>query len=691
MRQSLLATLATAALAFMGGHAQADEGMWTFDAFPKAKMQATYGFAPDQAWLDKVQQSAVRLSVGCSASFVSKQGLILTNWHCVTDCVANLSSAQNNYAQNGFLAASFKDERPCPGLEAEVLVKITDKTAEVQRATQNVAPDKVAQVRAQTIARLEEEACVNLKKVPFRCSMVSLFRGGQYKIYTYRNYKDVRLVFSPENAIGFFGGDPDNFNFPRYNLDGAFLRAYENNAPVKTSTHLPWSKDAPKEGDIVFVAGNPGSTQRLRTISQLIFERDYVLHTRQLIRAELRGRLVEYGTKGAEQKRSAEKLLLELENSYKAQFGQQKALMDPDFFAIKAKEEADLIARVRADPALSAKIGDPWGEIDAALKSQRDLFLQHEFLEARAGSVSSLFGQARRLVRVAYERAKPESERLPGYNAANIENLSRQLLIEVPVYRDIEAIGLELWLVKLREFMTADAPAVKRLLGNQSPEALARDGVAQTKLDQKAVRQALLDGGKAAIDASTDPLIVLARRGEADARAAAVRMDEAVNGPMSRAAERIAQARFAVYGDSVYPDATFNLRLSYGVVKGWSHAGVQVPALTTIEGYFARGTGAPPFEIAPSWAAARNTLDMSIPFNMSTTNDIVGGNSGSPVIDRIGRVVGAAFDGNIHSLGGSYAYDGRLNRSVIVTSAALTEALSKVYKAERLVAELGQN
>lgn len=690
MRRSVLAMIGTA-FVVGGTPAFADEGMWTYDAFPSATMRATYGLAPDQKWLDKVRLSAVRLNSGCSASFVSGQGLVLTNWHCVTECVANLSSAQKDYGKDGFLALALKDEQACPGVEADVLIKITDKTANVQQATRAVAADKIAITRAQTIARLEEEGCASLDKDRYRCAIVTLFRGGQYKLYTYRTYKDMRLVFSPENAMGFFGGDPDNFNFPRFNLDGAFLRAYEDNKPVRPQAHLPWSVAAPKEGDVVFVAGNPGTTQRSRTTSQLAFERDYILHTRNIIRAELRGRLIEYGTKGGEQKRSAEKLLLELENSFKAQFGQQKALMDPDFFAIKAREEAELIARVRADPALSAKIGDPWGDIDKALIAQRDLFLTHEFLEARAGSVSSLYGQARRLVRMAYEAAKPEKERLPGYSDAALVGQARQVLVEVPVYRDIETIGLELWLVKVREFLTADAPVVKRLLENGSPEDIAAHAIANTKLDQKSARQALIDGGKAAIDASTDPLIVLARRAEADARAVNVRMDQAVNGPMSAAAERIAQARFAVYGNSVYPDATFTPRISYGVVKGWSHAGVDVPAQTNIAGYFARATGAQPFVAAPSWLAARAQLNPETPFNMVTTNDIVGGNSGSPVIDRAGRVMGAAFDGNIHSLGGSYAYDGRLNRSVIVTSAALTEALSKVYKAERLVAELGQN
>ncbi len=677
-----------AAVLMMSSGARADEGMWTFDAFPAAKMQAKYGFAPDQAWLNRVQQSAVRLTSGCSASFVSGTGLIMTNWHCVSDCVANLSSADKDYGLNGFLAATLTDEKTCPGMEAEVLVSITDVTTKVKAATEGVALANVAQARSVAIARLEDEACATSDKEKFRCDIISLFRGGQYKVYKYRTYKEVRLAFAPENAMGFFGGDPDNFNFPRFNLDGAFLRAYENGAPVVTPVHLPWTTETPAENDIVFVAGNPGSTERLRTTSQLKFQRDYVLNTRQLVRAELRGRLVEHRTKGPEQKRSAEDTLFGVENSYKAQYGQQRALMDPQFFAIKEREEAELKRRVRANPALLREIGNPWTEIDQALVIQRELFLQNEFLEARAGSISSLYGTARQLVRMANERTKPAADRLAGYSDSALVNLERQILTEVPVYKDQEVIGLELWLSKAREFLTADDPAVKRLLGAESPEGLAARAIASTKLDQKSERQALITGGKAAIDASTDPLIVLARRGETDARAINVRMNQQVNGQISRAAERIAKARFAVYGNSVYPDATFTLRLSYGVVKGWTYAGVTVPPTTNIGGYFARGTGEFPFVVAPSWAAARTTLNMSVPFNISTTNDIIGGNSGSPLIDRKGRIVGAAFDGNIHSLGGNYAYDERLNRTVSVTTAAMTEALTKVYKADRLVNEL---
>jgi hypothetical protein len=669
--------------------ALADEGMWTFDEFPTARMQAAHGFALDKAWLDKVRGAAVRLSSGCSASFVSPTGLILTNWHCVSDCVANLSTAERDFAANGFLAATQRDELVCPGVDAEVLVSITDVTAKVGEAVKGVEAARVAQVRGAAIARIEEEACKDADAAKFRCDVISLHRGGQYKVYKYRSYKDVRLAFAPETRIGFFGGDPDNFNFPRYNLDAAFLRAYENGEPVATPVHLPWTTETPKEGDTVFVAGNPGSTQRLLTTAQLAFQRDHLLHTRQLVRAELRGRIIEHRAKGAEEARSAEDMLFGIENSFKAQLGQQRALMDPSFFAIKTREEAELKRRVRADRRLAREIGDPWTEIETAVARQRDLFLTNEFLEARAGSISSLYVTARQLVRLAAERAKPLDQRLPGFSDAAIANAERAILTETPIHKDQEVIGLELWLSKAREHLTADHPAIKRLLGAESPEGIARRAVAGTKLDQKAERQALIAGGQAAIDASTDPMIVLARRAEADARAIRARMDAEVTGPVSKAAERIARARFAVHGAELYPDATFTLRLSYGRVQGWTHQGVTVPPTTDFAGFFARASGEFPYEAPRRWLDAKSRVDLSIPFNIATGNDIIGGNSGSPLIDRQGRVVGAVFDGNIHSLGGDFAYDARVNRAVSVTTAAISEALTKIYGAERIARELG--
>lgn len=685
MRISTLAAAIAVALAVSA--ARADEGMWTFDNFPSATVKAKYGFGPDQAWLDRVRQSAVRLTSGCSASAISPNGLVLTNWHCVADCVQALSTKENDYAANGFLAAKAEDERTCPGMQAEILMSITDVTPRVKAAIAGKPPAEVAKARQGEIAKIEEEGCKADKKL--QCEVVSLYRGGQYKLYTYRKYEDVRLAFAAETATGFFGGDPDNFNFPRFCLDTGLVRLYEDGKPVATPAHLPWTTEVPKEGDVVFVAGNPGSTQRLYTKAQLEFERDWLLPTRQLVRSELRGRLLNHAAQGAEQKRTSSDILFSVENSFKAQYGQMRALMDPEFFAAKVREETSLRARLKKNANLAKEIGDPWADMEKVVAAQRELYMSHDWLQARTGSISQLYGHARALVRAAEERAKPNAERLPGFTESDLPALERQMKEQVPVYPDVERIGLELWLSKTREFLTVDDPRVQRLLGKESPEAIAAAAVKGTKLGDANARVTLWNGGKAAVDASTDPMIVLARRAEADSRAVLNAWRERVEGPAALAAERLARTRFALDGDKVYPDATFTLRLSYGAVAGWTYQGQTVTPYTTMGGLYARATGAEPFALAPKWAAAEASVDKSAVFNLASTNDIIGGNSGSPLIDAKGRVVGAVFDGNIHSLGGGYGFDARVNRTVSVSTAAISEALKKVYKADRLVAELG--
>jgi V8-like Glu-specific endopeptidase len=687
---ALAAACASAAGAVLApGAARADEGMWTFDAFPADRMRAAHGWAPDRAWLDRVQASAVRLSSGCSASFVSPTGLVLTNWHCVSDCVAELSSAASDYGTTGFITRAQSEEKACPGVEGEVLESIVDVTEQVRAAIASVPASELARRTAQITAAIEAEACEGKDTAKYRCSVVPLFRGGQYKLYTYRLYKEMRLVFAPENAVGFFGGDPDNFNFPRFNLDAAFLRAYEDGRPVSPASFLRWRTDAVREGDIVLVAGNPGSTQRLLTTDQLRFLRDWSLPVRQLVRSELRGRVIQYQSQGADQLRESTDQLFGIENSYKAQYGQMRALMDPVFLNIKQREEAALRAAVRASPELAGEIGDPWAEISAAVTTQRALFLEHDFLEARAGSISQLYQMARQIVRAADEAAKPAGDRLPGYSDAGIERIHEGVLVARQIFPDQERMGLELWLSKTREYVGVDNAAVRRLLGRESPEGLARRLIGGTQLGDPAVRQALISGGKAAVDASSDPLIQFVRATDADARAIAARWRSQVQGPVAAASERIAKARFRIQGDSTYPDATFTLRLSYGTVRGWNANGQTVGWSTTIGGKYDRATGAAPFALSPAWVAAASRVDRSVVFNIVSDNDIIGGNSGSPLIDREGRVVGAVFDGNIHSLGGDFAFDGRVNRTVTVTTAAVTEALRSVYQLDGLLTELG--
>jgi hypothetical protein len=664
----------------------AEEGMWTFDNFPSATVKARYGFAPDAAWLDQVRSSAVRLTSGCSASVVSKDGLVLTNHHCVVSCEQTMSTAQQDYVAQGFLTHARTEERLCPGMQAEILRQITDVTAQVQSAIAAGDPKDVIKSRDAATARIADEACQG--EPTSRCQVVSLYQGGQYKLYKYRKYSDVRLVFAPELSISFFGGDPDNFNFPRFCLDSAFVRLYENGQPAQTTTHLRWRRSAPTAGEVVFVAGNPGSTSRLDTHSQLEMQRDWQIPIRQLVRSELRGRLIEYSQLGAEQKRTAQETLFSVENSFKAFYGQQRALLDPAFFARLVRERNDLRSRVAATPELAAEVGDPWKQIDAAVESYRQIFLAHDFLERGAGSISRLFHYARELVRGAAERAKPSPERLHEYADSNLPLLEKELLDARPIYPDLERMGLMLWLSKAREYLTVDNPLVGRLLGRESPEGLAERLVSGTHLADPKVRETLWRGGAAAIAASDDPLIRFVQATDPDARALRTRYEQEVEGPITRGQQKLARARFKIYGESIYPDATFTLRLSYGSVQGWTYQGQTVAPFTNFGGLYARATDSAPFRLPQRWLDAKNRIDPETPLNVSTTNDIIGGNSGSPLIDAEGRVVGAIFDGNIHSLGGQFGFDPRLNRAIAVLTAAIGPALRKVYELPALADEL---
>jgi len=674
------------ALGFCAQAVHADEGMWTFDNFPSSRVQTRFGFAPDAAWLDHVRSSAVRLTSGCSASVVSKDGLVLTNHHCVVACEQTMSTAERDYVAQGFLTHTRSEERQCPGMQAEILQQITDVTARVQSAIAAGDPKDAIKSRDAATARIADEACQG--NATSRCEVVSLYQGGQYKLYKYRKYSDVRLVFAPEFSISFFGGDLDNFNFPRFCLDSAFLRLYENGQPVQATSHLQWRRSAPAAGDLVFVAGNPGSTSRLDTRSQLEMQRDWQIPIRQLVRSELRGRLIEYSQLGAEQKRTAGEELFFVENSFKAFYGQQRALVDPTFFAGLIRERNNLRNRVAANPQLAAQVGDPWKQIDTAIDSYQQIFLAHDFLEARAGSISQLFGYARVLVRGAAERNKPSPDRLREYADSNLPLLEKELLDAQPIYPNIERIGMTLWLAKTREYLTVDNPLVRHLLGTESPQALGERLVFGTRLADPKVRETLWRGGEAAIEASDDPLIRFVRATDADARALRTRYEQEVEGPITRGQEKLARARFKVYGDSVYPDATFTLRLSYGSVEGWTYQGQTVTPFTTFGGLYARATDSEPFRLPQRWLDARNRLDPQTPFNVSTNNDIIGGNSGSPLIDREGRVVGAIFDGNIHSLGGEFGFDPRLNRAIAVLTAAIGPALRNVYELPALADEL---
>jgi hypothetical protein len=495
------------------------------------------------------------------------------------------------------------------------------------------------------------------------------------------------LVFAVEFDTAFFGGDPDNFNFPRYDLDFSFLRLYENGKPVATPEHLKWNASAPKEGEPVFVAGNPGGTDRQLTESQLITLRDRSMPLALFLGAELRGRYTRFAEESAEHTRIVNRDLFGLENGLKAQRGEYEALLQPSLIADKRKFDTELKARVDADPKLKAEIGDPWGEIARAQVERAALAKPYYFIETRAGGGSTLYGYARTLVRAAAERAKPNGERLREYADARLPLVERGLLATRPVENDVEQVKLDFWLTKLREELTADAPETKLVLGKDSPENLSR-ALLTSKLADPALRKRLWEGGLQAVRASDDPMIRFAMKLDEPGRVVRKQYEERVSGPVDRAAERIAKARFAVYGTSVYPDATFSLRLSYGKIAGWTEPGRTITPFTNFAGLYDRATGELPFKLAPRWVDAKSKINLSTVFNMSSDNDIIGGNSGSPLINAKAEVIGAIFDGNIHSLGGDYYFDEKLNRAVTVSTAAITEALTKVYGQTKLVSEL---
>jgi hypothetical protein len=688
MRLALLASAAV--LAFAASSARAEEGMWTFDNFPIARANQALGTNIDQAFLDRVRLSSVKFG-GCSAGVVSGQGLVMTNNHCVATCVANLSTPQVNYAETGFTPKSREEELKCPGATAEILTDISDVTERMQKAGAGLEGQAFTQARDAEAGRIESEACGNDPKV--RCQVVSLYRGGQFKLYKYRKYSDVRLAWAPEDRAATFGGDLDNFSFPRFAIDAAFIRLYEDGKPVETPTHFAWNADKPTEGEAVFISGNPGATQRLLTMDQLATIRDVVLPLDQLIASELRGRLIRYSEEGEEQAFIAMDPIVGLENTYKRGRGRMAALIDPAFMTAKAAAEADFMQRY------AAANGDgpgPWGALETIQPTARELYPAMALLESgtglgttSAGGGSQLFAYARTLVRGAQERAKPSDQRLPEFADSRLSGVESRLFAERPTYPELEQIRLEWWLSKTREWLTVDNPAVRTLLGKESPEGLSARLVAGTTLADPAARRALWEGGLAAVQASSDPMIQYALAIDADARAVRDAWESRVQAPTDRASEELAAARFAAYGDAVYPDATGTLRLTYGQVEGSDVPGQRFGAFTTFAGLWDRATGAAPFDVAPKLLAAKDRIDPNAVMDMAVSTDTIGGSSGSPAINAQGQIIGANFDSTVLTQRNAYGYDRAVNRSVIVTTQAVTVALRDVYGMDHLVEELG--
>ncbi|MDO1528877.1 S46 family peptidase [Fulvimonas sp. R45] len=671
--------------------AMADEGMWTLDHLPVKQLQQRYAFTPSPQWISLIQHATVRLAEGCSGSFVSADGLVMTNHHCANGCLSQLSRGGHNYMADGYVAAKPEDEPKCPDVELNQLESITDVTAQVNAATNGKSGAGRIKAERAVNSKIEEQ-CVAGDPKTWRCDVITLYHGGRYALYKYRRYQDVRLVFAPEQSIAFFGGDPDNFNFPRYDLDVTFFRAYVDGKPAKTTQFLKFAPQGPKAGELTFVVGNPGSTERRTPWLQLANMRDNVLIPFYGYLSDLRGVLWQYSRAGAQQAKEAQDMLFGIDNTLKVFKGRLQTLTDETFIQAKQKEDAALRDWIAADPARRAKYGAPWA--DLARAQQRGEELQDRYTMIAGGRGfgvgTRLFADAMTLVRGAAQRAKPDAERLPMFRNANLPAVEQSLEADVPVYPEYEKTMMAWSMEKMRQILGADDAFVHQTLGKRSPDELARQLVDGTRLADPKVRKQLWDGGEKAIAASTDPMIAFVRGIEPTATKLRKQYEDEVQAPTTRADEAIAQARFARDGASTYPDATFTLRLSYGKVVGWKEGDHQVPPFTDFAGAYARATGADPFKLPDSWIRAKGSLDLSTPFDFVTDNDIIGGNSGSPVIDRDGRAVGLIFDGNIHSIGGDYTYDGSNNRAVAVDTAALLEAVRKVYRLPRLADELVQ-
>ena len=683
------------AVLLMAGVAAADEGMWLFNVPPTAKVKAAYGFDLTKAWLDHTQLSSVRFNNGGSGSFVSADGLTFTNHHVGAACIQQLSTGGKDYMKTGYSAKSRAEEAKCPDLELNVLQSIEDVTPKVNAALKpNMSVADQGQAQRAAMSAIEQQ-CTTATKL--RCDVVTLYSGAMYHLYRYKKYTDVRLVFAPEFEAAFFGGDPDNFEYPRYDLDICFFRVYENDRPAHLDNFFKWSTTGVKEDDLIFVSGNPGSTGRLNTMSQLEFLRDvqYPQVLKSLARRD--ALLKKFSAGSAENARTAQELMFGIENSLKAFKGYQSGLLDKNLMAKKAADEAGMRQAIASDPKKKSQFGDPWPEISKAMDVQKQIYYPLTYLERRGGFRGDLAGFARVLVRVAQEKTKPNGERLREYRDSALPSLEQDLFSAAPIYPSLEKVLLTDSLAEMSENMPGN-PLVKRVLNGQTPAQLAANLISGTKLQDIAVRKQLYEGGQAAIQASTDPLIVLMRQIDPDARVVRKQFDDQVDAVVRQDGGTIAKIRFATAGTSTYPDATFTLRLSYGAIRGFTEngegtvpAGTKLPYFTTIGGAYehaAQHGNKPPYDLAPSWVGAKSKINLNTPLNVTETADIIGGNSGSPVINRAGEVVGIIFDGNIQSLPWNFVYDDAIGRSIQVDSRGILEALRGIYNVSSLANEL---
>jgi peptidase S46-like protein len=666
--------------------ARADEGMWTFDNPPFKLLQQKYGFTPTQAWLDHLRLSCVRLNDGGSGSFVSPHGLLLTNHHVARGQLQKNSTKEHDYIRDGFYAATPEAEMKSPDLEVNVLESMENVTPRVNAALQGAkTPEAEFAKRKAVIADIERES---LQKTGLRSDVVTLYQGGEYWLYRYRKYTDVRLVFAPEEQAAFFGGDPDNFTYPRHDIDMALFRVYDNGKPIDSKDYLKWNPLGAKDEELVFVAGHPGSTSRMDTLAQLEVERDVA--TPSLIRL-FKHRievLRKYSALGPEQAREAGSDIFGMENSLKAYEGRLKGLLDKNVWDSKRKDEAAFRAAVMANPQWKAAYGGAWEQIALAEKKSATRLKERWF----HSTGSDLIGLANEIVQYVAEIKKPDAQRLPGFHEAQLESLRYEMFSPAPLYPGLEIARISGQLDQDLAEMGPNDPFLKIFLNGRSPKEVAETLVKGSKLADPELRKKLVEGGEAAVAASNDPMIVLARKLDPMRREFNTWIEDNVQSVEQRAGEQIGKARFAAFGKGAYPDATFTLRLSYGQVKGYPMNGTQAPSKTTFYGLYDRAQSFDfrgPWYLPSRYKEGKDKLDLSTPLDFVTTNDIIGGNSGSPVVNRAGEIVGLVFDGNIESLVGDFVYEGETNRTVAVHTAAMTEVLKKLYNTPALVNELG--
>jgi hypothetical protein len=664
-----------------------DEGLWLFNMPPAELLKAKYNFTATSDWLNHLQLSSIRLG-GASASFISPDGLVLTNHHVGSGAIQNLSTKERDLMKTGFYARTKEEELKCPGLEFLVLQEIEDVTERVRAAEkQELDPAAAAEARERFIASLEKECS---GQTGLRCSVVGLYAGGLYHLYRYKVYTDVRLVFAPEYATAFFGGDPDNFTYPRYDLDICFFRVYENDKPLQTPHYLKWSAKGVKEGDLVFVSGNPGSTGRLLTFSQLEFLRDvsYPFTIGTFIRR--RALLQEYSNKGPEQARVALRTLFGIENSLKAQTGYQSGLLDKKLMEKKAGEEQAFREALKKDPSMEKEFARAWDEIAEAQKKYAAFFKPYAYFERGFAFNTNYFGIARNLVRLATEKQKPNAERLREFRDSNMASLERSLLSPAPIYDDFEIVKLADSLAQLKEEL-GNMPEVRWILGDRSPQEVAQELINKTKLKDLDIRKKHMQAKIEDIYQSEDPMIKIALLVDPISRGLRARHEKEVSSIETKNGALIARALFKLKGTSVPPDATGTPRLSFGVVHGYVEDGKKIPFQTTFQGLYEKAKKFDhkfPYELPPSFIQKKQTLNLNVPLNFVATADSIGGNSGSPVVNRKGEVVGVLFDGNIQSLPNNFVYTEEIARSVMVHGQGIIEALLKVYQANSLANEI---